>query len=243
MKPPIRPLTPDTSLSTSTVKSGHSDSVLALGKKLVAELDTGERIDTLCRWMSHWIAELMRSAEVAQGEEHYKRAAECADAIMKLWTHRNMLVDGKRPLESFEPVLRTLESLDPQSKRHRYFSPPESLGQSTDSSPPKKWLDCAKRTDTTARALVKYCLTKAAEIALDGKEEWVTLAQSVLTDSDDDLRIIIKMFNDTKASEASAVGDESKKEIETRIEDLNNLIELSQLEIAELKSSIDSNKS
>jgi hypothetical protein len=59
------------------------------------------------------------------------------------------------------------------------------------------------RTDTTARALVKYCLTKAAEIALDGKEEWVTLAQSVLTDSDDDLRIIIKMFNDTKASEAS----------------------------------------
>ncbi len=69
MKPPIHHPTPDTSSLTDTVKSGHSDSVLALGKKLADELGTDQRADTLSRWMSHWIAELMRSASGAAGEE------------------------------------------------------------------------------------------------------------------------------------------------------------------------------
>ena len=41
------------------VKRIRSDSVLALGKKLVDELGLDQSVDTLGRWMAHYIAEKM----------------------------------------------------------------------------------------------------------------------------------------------------------------------------------------
>ncbi len=220
------------------VKPGRSDSLLALGKKLSQELGTDQRVDTLSRWMSHWIAELMCSVDDATGEERRKRMAECGAAIMRLWAHRNTLPDGKRPFESFEPIFRTLESLDPEAKRFRYLGSPGNPDQSGKETPSEDWLNRARSADEAARGLVKYCLGKAADLALEGEEEWIALAKSVMSERDEDLRIIIRLFDETEASVAQDMKAALRGDVETRIGELEMLVELAQLEIAELKTSI-----
>jgi len=238
MKPPIHRPTPDTSSSIDSVKPGHCDSVLALGKKLADELGTDQRVDTLSCWMSHWIAELMHAADGAVGEERSERMDECGAAIMKLWAHRNALRDGKRPFESLEPIFRTLESLDTETKRFRYFSPPSNPDQSADETPSEKWLNRAKSADEAARGLVAYCLTKATDLAIDGKDEWIRLAQSVVSDDDYDVQVIVRLISAMGTSEAERLQNEIRVETGKQIAGLEALRQLAQSKIDELKASI-----
>jgi hypothetical protein len=98
-----------------------SDAVLALGKKLVAELGLDQSVDTLSRWMAHYIAELMHAAETAEDAKRQELTSRCCVAILDLWRHRRELPDGKRPFEDIEPILRALQSLDPEDTTPRYF--------------------------------------------------------------------------------------------------------------------------
>jgi hypothetical protein len=238
MKPPTHLPTPDTSSSINTAKPGRSDQVLALGKKLADELGTDQRIDTLSRWMSHWIAELIHSADAAVGEERSKRMDECGNAILKLWAHRNTLRDGKRPFESLELIFRTLESLDTETKRFRYFSPPSKPDQSADETPSEKWLNRAKSADEAARGLVAYCLTKATELAIDGRDEWIKLAQSVQSSGDDDVQVIVRLLSQLELTESERLQNEIRSDIEGQIAGLKALRQLAQSSIDELKASI-----
>ena len=77
--------------------------------------------DTLGRWMAHYVAELMDAVTKAASEEREAAQNGCCDAILKLWTHRAGLPDGKRPFEDLEPIMRALESLDPENDTPRYF--------------------------------------------------------------------------------------------------------------------------
>lgn len=94
------------------VTSVRSDPVLQLGKKIVDELGLDQSVDTLSRWMAHYIAELIHSAETADTEDRSEKLSRCASAILDLWEHRSELPNGKRPFEDVEPILRALQSLD-----------------------------------------------------------------------------------------------------------------------------------
>src|SRR5436190_24365351 len=78
-------------------QSVDSDAVLALGKKLVAELELDEPADTLSRWMAHYVAELMQAAEATDAEQRQEIKDRCYTAILELWQHRSELPGGKRP--------------------------------------------------------------------------------------------------------------------------------------------------
>ena len=80
----------------------RSDAVLALGKKLVAELKLGDTTDTLARWIIHYIAELIKKVERSTAKRKEKLARECFEAILVLWQHRHEMPDGKRPFEGLE---------------------------------------------------------------------------------------------------------------------------------------------
>jgi hypothetical protein len=220
------------------VKSVRSEPLLTLGQKLVHELGLDERVDTLSRWMSQWIAELIHAAETSTGDERTNRMAECGAAIMKLWAHRNILPDGKRPFESLEPVLRALESLDPEAQSNRYFSPPSEAARSGAETPSDSWLSRANAVDEAARSLVRYCLTKAADLAVVGKEEWIALAKSVMADDDADVRVIIRLLSDMDSSEAEDAEAEIRSAVAQRIRSLEALISSAQLVIVELRDSI-----
>src|SRR5262249_1554821 len=98
-----------------TALSPRSEKVLELGKELVDELGLNKSNDTLARWMAHYVAELMHGVESAQGEDRLAKMRVCGDAILNLWRHRHELPSGKRPFEEMEPILRALESLDPDN--------------------------------------------------------------------------------------------------------------------------------
>ena len=106
--------------------------VLDLGRALVEELGLDPGVDTLSRWMAHYIAELIEDAETAKVENRPAKLAKCADAIIGLWERRHRLPNGKRPFEDLEPILRALESLDPADDTPRYFRSPREAADETE---------------------------------------------------------------------------------------------------------------
>ena len=71
--------------------------VLALGKRLVAELDADESRDTLSHWMAHHIAGLMHNLDEDHVQGGEEREEACRRAILELWAHRSSFRRGARP--------------------------------------------------------------------------------------------------------------------------------------------------
>jgi hypothetical protein len=92
--------------------SKHSEAVIALGKRLVEELGLEPGVDTLGRWMAHYIAELIKKAEETGNSAERRMARKrCCEAILRLWKHRSSLPHGARPLANLESVLKAIENL------------------------------------------------------------------------------------------------------------------------------------
>src|SRR6202050_2818855 len=114
-------LVQDSSSLSPMVISIRSEPILQLGEKIVQELELDPSVDTLGRWMAHYLAELIRNAETAGVEDRPEKLLRCASAITDLWRHRSELPNGKRPFEEIEPILRALETLDPENATPRYL--------------------------------------------------------------------------------------------------------------------------
>ena len=202
-----------------------SDAVIALGKKLVAEWGLDQSVDTLSRWMAHYIAELMHAAETADDAKRQELAGRCCAAILDLWRHRRELPDGKRPFGDIEPILRALESLDPNQSTPRYFA--SARGGSRDNgeeSASKKWLDIADGLDYSARVLIRYCLTHAAQTALDKSQEWVALAEAAGADEGIDVRVVRFITNETELLTSSTADESVREEIGVRLKRLDAFV-------------------
>ena len=74
--------------------------IINLGKALIEELGLDPGVDTLARWMAHYIAEQMTIAENATGDDKIEAEQHCFETILKLWQHRSSLPNGRRPFES-----------------------------------------------------------------------------------------------------------------------------------------------
>lgn len=76
-----------------------------MGERIVAQLGLEDAVDTLARWMSHRLAELIQQAE--SGDEQARQ--EATDLILRLWSHRSDWPHGWPPAET-EKVRRWLET-------------------------------------------------------------------------------------------------------------------------------------
>lgn len=167
---------------------------MALGRKLVEELGLEKSTDTLGRWMAHHIADLMAKADKATGDAKSAAERECFAAILALWKHRSELPNGRRPFEELEPVMRAVESLDPENDTPRYFRPARPpKGEAAETSEQEKWLSLAEGLDYSAKVLIGYCLAEAADAALDKSKEWVRLAAGI--DGDSVPEIVIRFIS------------------------------------------------
>ena len=161
------------------------DEILALGRKLVYELDMEPRVDTLARWMAHYVAELIDAAANAPLAERAASQKRCFDAILELWSHRAELPNGKRPFENLEPILRALEGLGPEDETPRFFrSIRSTIVESNENSQTQSLLEFVRNLDLTARILIGYHLAEAARSATDKSKEWVVLAKKAGIDLD-----------------------------------------------------------
>ena len=87
------------------------EAIIKLGKKLVKELDLEYSVNTLARWMAHYLAELIEKIEKAEPNEDKKiLQQECCDVILKIWSQKENL-PIKKPLDDLRPIIEILEVL------------------------------------------------------------------------------------------------------------------------------------
>jgi len=229
----------DCSSSDPTVVSVRCEATLELGKKLTKELGIGQSVDTLGRWMAHYIAELIQDAEKASAEVRPAKMRACCDAILNLWKHRHTLRDGKRPFEELEPLLRTLKSLDPEDDTPRYFRSVRAAADGAEENDEtKSWLKLIDGLDYSARVLIRYCLTQAAQSALNKFTEWVSLAEAAGADESDELLLIQVIFEEDRVLKGSDLREEVRKRIKDRIDRLEEFARMAMEVVSKLRQEV-----
>ncbi|MGP0172284.1 AVAST type 3 anti-phage protein Avs3b [Pseudomonas sp. NCHU5208] len=154
----------------------RSKAVIDLGKRIVAGMMLGD--DVTAQWMAHLVAEKISAAEDASETVRDSALAECMDAILKLWTHRYMLPPYVQPLRDLDPLLHTLNSLGVnEADELRYFArPPSSDELEGATEDEKKLFEFAIGIDQTARELIRYALSVAAERSVNVVSPWLEVA-------------------------------------------------------------------
>lgn len=209
---------------------------LDLGKKLVEEIGLDPSVDTLGRWMAHYIAELIHDAENAAPKDKPSRQERCASAVLDFWRHRAELPDGMRPFEDSEPIFRAIASLDPCDETPRYFSIVRAAAADVEpDTEAGKWLKLAKSIDSTAKELIRHCLACAAETAEDETAEWVALAEQAGQGDEADVRVL-RILLEEAGKDDKEVEDEERNQIEARIEHLEEFQVLAKDLAANLRS-------
>ncbi len=214
-----------------------------LGKALVRELNLDPGVDTTARWMAHYIAEQIEIAEHSSSIQKQEAEKRCFETILRLWNHRSAFPGGTRPLESFDPILRTLKRLDPENDRHFFF---ENRKESTDSVPEEvqKWLDVADGIDEAVRVWLKYVFEQAALAATDDSTiEW--LENSVAIQESDHFSIIIQeLYSDLDDIGVVRQEEDEKqrKTIISRIKKLEAFSKFNQLLLTEYRNELKKHK-
>lgn len=212
---------------------------MTLGKALVKELKLDPGVDTLARWMAHYIAEQIERAENSTGAEKQEAEQRCFETILKLWDHRSTFPSGSRPFEDFEPILRTLTRLDPENDRHFFF---ENKREAMEGVPEEvqKWLNVANGIDEAARVWLKYVFEQAALAATDDSTiEW--LENSVALQDSDHFSVIFRNLHsdiDDIWGEDQKHSEQKRKTINSRIKKLEAFSELNQLLLTEYKKEL-----
>ena len=222
-------------------KSKQYNDIIALGNLLVKELQLGQSVDTLGRWMSHHIAEVMQDVEKSTGRERTEAEDRCREAILSLWKHVNDFPRGHRPLADIEPLLATIKVLDPDNREYFYQSEAKSLLEnSTLSEETKSWLELARGIDYSARVLIRMCLKKAASDIAQDKLDWLELAESL--DADLPLtrvvRIVSKKDQEIEGELQKNSRTKAVNTLKNQHERLEAMVDLSQMLIQDIEAEI-----
>jgi len=135
--------------------------------------------------MAHYVAEQIEKAEKATRSDRFQARQRCLITILTLWAHRSSLPDGRRPFESFEPIFRALEALDPDNPApYCHFVPgigsPEQDDALGDSDEVQQWLRHVQAIDQAARVWLEIAFHQAALHATDNKTiAWLENAANI----------------------------------------------------------------
>lgn len=129
-----------------------------------------------------------------------------------LWTHLSELPNGMRPFQDLEPVMRAIESLDPENNTHRYYRTAyPSKSEAAEPIEQEKWLSIAEGLDYSAKVLIGYCLSEAADAALDKTKEWAKVAAAINSNSSPE--IVIRFLSKAAEINKSPDPDEEVRSI------------------------------
>ena len=186
-----------------------SITIIKLGEKLVQELELNAHVDTLARWMAHYIAELIEQVKNTTGEEKEKYQKECANIILKLWTHIDQVPNINIPLRSFSSIANMLEKIT-SDNTYKYF---HEKYENNDNI----YLLLAQRVDLLAKNIVRLSFGLAIGEAAVTEKEWLKF------DMLEDIVNINRIYS----------------YIENEIEIVNNEVDISQIEKEKLRQKIE----
>lgn len=241
--------------SQQTVSSETQERAISLGKALVQELELESSVDTLSRWMAHYVAEQIVITENTTGDEKSEAEQRCFDTVLKLWERRSSLPNGRYPFKSFEAIFKALNRIDPDNSQSYYFD--NSHFQATanndgisevQTNEVEPWINIALSIDRAARVLVDFAFKQAACNAVDEKIiTWIENATGISADDENDISVIISLVGETQEDDHDEEAlEKMRRGLRSRIEKLdiftkssnllrNKLIE--ELENASKKSS------
>lgn len=83
---------------------------MELGRYLVRELGLDDGVDTLGRWMSHHVAELITQAKTERSVSRRRKAQrDAVSTILKIWEHRRDLPGRANPIGPYADLLQFIE--------------------------------------------------------------------------------------------------------------------------------------
>lgn len=218
-----------------------------LGKLFVKEFGLEPGVDTLGRWLAHYLAEKIEAAENSSGKEKAKLEKECFETILKIWHNRWKMQRENRPFQNFEKIFDFIVKLKPERGRPFYFDIPSNIQKvkSKKSDKSHGWLDAATEVDKFARICINYALSKAAS-SLNTKEtdEWLQNAPDLTADFDTKIiRFVLKQeddFNNTDDEDSNEKFMQKVKveKIKANIELLQNFSKLNSKFLKALKQDL-----
>lgn len=185
------------------VKSLQYDEILALGKKITEELNLNDSVDTLGRWMAHYIAELICSIEKTDSEGDKQRLkSECADMILKLWKHIGCDPKGLEPFKKYEILLSKLERVTSSNFFEQALLPsPDEIDSATEKE--QKWISIVSVLNESFNKLVSFCVESAIKEIDKPKINWSELSTKSLPYGQSMIQIERKLLEDFYPSEDS----------------------------------------
>lgn len=165
---------------------------ISLGKALVQELELEPGVDTLSRWMAHYVAEQIAIAENSTGDDKFEAEQRCFETILKLWERRASLPNGRYAFKNFESIFEALNRLAPENSQSYYFHEShfqsQTYNEATSESQAdeiQRWIDIALGIDRTARVLINFAFNQAVCHAADEKTiAWLEKGTGISNDND-----------------------------------------------------------
>ena len=226
-------------------KSKQSEEeILKLGKKLISELELDDSVNTLARWMAHYLAELISSIEACEFEaDKNKLQKECCGLILELWQNKDKLPIQK-PLENTYEFLEILRVLKKENKS--ILMMPRWLEYR---SIPREgpWSNFVEKVKNNSEEIFQL----AIEVNLHAKlllkdNEWIKNHKEFL--KEDEIELIEHLNSLAKIDFSSGVIDlnveASKKELNSEVrlsvvfEEIEKLIEDQRKSLSDLKKAI-----
>lgn len=172
-----------------------------LGDLIVKQLDLeDENVDLISKWMANYIAQKMKAAELAVGKEKEEAEENCFSAILALWDHREAWQGKGNPYEDLEPIINTLDRLNPENKGYFYW---DENNEHDETSPEvQQVLDIIKSIDKAARACLESLFKYALEITVDEEmREWIKAADKFSDENAADISLLRRLMRKADSDE------------------------------------------
>lgn len=156
------------------------EAILKLGKKISNELLLNDSVDTLGRWMAHYIAELINKAENTNGKtqsEQYRK--ECFSVILALWNRKENIPFITKPLDNFEIPLKLLDKLKEDKFNYDYFRYHNEIPKDID------WSEFVKIVKKNTESIFEICMFAVInKKVIDNEIVWTEQYGEFLTDKE-----------------------------------------------------------
>lgn len=215
------------------------EEILKLGKKLIKELELVYTVNTLARWLGHYLAELMNNIDNCESEEEKSELRkECCKIILELWEKRER-IPIEKPTEKLKPIIDVLGLLKSNKHpfiRHSFLSSNRNL---KDKNPSWfKFLELIKVN--SERIYRKSLISMISEELLEKDKEWIEKHGSFLSNDEksiinylDSINEITISFEDSKEKEPS-----KKEKLENLFNDIEHQIDEQKAYLLQLRKEV-----
>ena len=229
--------------------SKANQKIIDLGKIIVKELKLDPGVDTLAKWMAHYVAEKIELAEKLTGNKKKNAQRECFEIILKLWEHRWIASRGNSFLKDFESLFETLEKLNP-NKETPFFIPPEIQFdineeiEKNNTHEAKNHFSSALKVDQFARSIISDLLHHAvSKLKLTKqKKELIRNATDLIDYPDTKIIRFTSNYDEFQKNDEDNETEERINKLTKKIKDLeefnslkNSLLDKYKKELTEIK--------